>query len=382
MITPFRLLSVAAFTLCALALPLPAQVTVEGYKIPVSVAPFSGPGGEEAARIVIADLNRSLLIDATPGASGGKIVSATLSAGSLSGQLTDNGNSLVAKTFSGDVRRAAHLFSDEVLFALTRVKGFSTNQIAVISAQGGAKELCVVGIDGADGKKLTNDHTLSSRPQWSHDGTKIAYTSYLKGYPDCYVITLATSQRLRVAFFPGINTGASFSPDGGRLALTLSKDGSPQIYTIPSGGGAASRLTSGTGTATSPSWSPDGTRVVFDSDEHGSAQLYTVPAGGGTPTRLVTSVSYNTEPDWSPDGTKIAFTGRSAGQFQIGVYDLSTGRSVLVTTSGGQNPTWTTNSRHLVYARSGDLYILDTVTGRTAPLPVGLSRCSEPAIAH
>ena len=382
MITPFRLLSAVAL-LAALPLSLHAQVEVGvPGKIPVNVAPFTGPGADEAAKIVIDDLNRSLLIDASAGASGAKIVSATLADGSLSGQLSDNGSSLLAKSYSGDVRRAAHLFSDEVLFTLTHVKGFSTNRLALISAQGGSKELCTVGIDGAGGKKLTNDHVLSSRPEWSRDGGKIAYTSYLKGYPDCYVITLATSNRLRVAFFPGINTGAAFSPDGARLALTLSKDGSPQIYTIPASGGAATALTTGSGTATSPCWSPDGSRVVYNSDEHGSVQLYTVAASGGSPTRLVTNIMYSAEPDWSPDGAKITFTGRVAGQFQIGIYDLASGRTTMIPTAMGQNPTWTTNSRHLVYARSGDLYVLDTVTGRTAPLSLGLPKCTEPAIAH
>ncbi|HEY8965913.1 MAG TPA: hypothetical protein VIM58_05690, partial [Candidatus Methylacidiphilales bacterium] len=212
--TSTRFLSLA-LAFAASALPLTAQVQVNvDSKIPVSVAPFTGAGGDEAARIVAADLNRSLLIEATPGTSGPNIVSAALDAGTLSGQLS--GKATLAKTYSGDAREAAHKFSDDVLLALTGAKGFSRNRIAVISAQGGAKELCTVGIDGAGGKKLTNDHTLSSRPQWSHDGGRIAYTSYLKGYPDCYVITLATSQRLRVAFFPGINTGASFSPDGSR----------------------------------------------------------------------------------------------------------------------------------------------------------------------
>lgn len=375
------LLAVSLLLALASAPALLAQVTVNGDgRIPIGVAPFSGPEGDALAKVVAADLNRTLLFTATSGPGEKYTVSGTVSAGTLTGQLSGGGASLLAKGYP-EGRLGAHQLADDITKALAHCDGFATSRLAAISGTTGHKELYVLDVDGANALQLTSDKTISARPKWNVPGTKIAYTSYKSGYPDVYVITLPSS-RAHVAFFPGINTGASFSPDGSRLALTLSKEGTPLVYTMPSGGGAATRLTPGGGTETSPCWSPDGSKIVYDSDARGSVQLYTVPSGGGSPSRLVTSSTYSAEPDWSPDGSKIAFTGRSGGQFQIGIYDFATGRSELVTTTGGQDPSWTRNSRHLVYSRAGGLWVLDTVTHATARLDNGLTQAAEPAVSR
>lgn len=66
----------------------------------------------------------------------------------------------------------------------------------------------------------------------------------------------------------------------------------------------------------------------------------------------------------------------------MAVYDLATGRAQLVTTTGGLDPSWTRNSRHLVYAKGGSLYLLDSVSRQTARLDNNLTRCSEPAVSR
>ncbi|NJK93186.1 MAG: hypothetical protein HC904_16035, partial [Blastochloris sp.] len=48
--------------------------------------------------------------------------------------------------------------------------------------------------------------------------------------------------------------------------------------------------------------------------------------------------------------------------------------------TGGNNetPSWTRNSRHLIFARSGKLFLLDSVTRQTTALENGLTLNSEP----
>ena len=214
----------------------------------------------------------------------------------------------------------------------------------------------------------------------NQDASKLAYTSYKSGYPDVYLIDLRSGDRNRIAYFPGINSGPSFSPDGSLLALTLSKDGNPEIYTMSLSGGSLTRITRTRGSETTPSWSPTGDQLVYSSDDRGSPQLFVSSSSSVTePDRLVTGNSYCTKPDWSPDGKLIAFTTRLGGQFQIGVYNLANRSANLITTGGGQDPAWTCDSRHLVYANEGHLYLLDTVSHQSLPI-AGPSGSGEPAV--
>ena len=354
-----------------------------GGKVDVALLPFSGPDAAKIHSIVSADLTRTLLIQVTSGGRGRFEASATLSGGSLSGRIIDRHQkgAVVERTFAGDGRTVAHQFADMITQQTTGVAGFATSRLAFISQDTGFKELYIMDIDGANIQRLTADRSISAHPRWSRDGALLAYTSYRSGYPDVFVVKLGKRTRSRVAFFPGINSGAAFSPDDLTLALTLSKDGNPEIYLMPIEGGSPRRLTHNRATNTSPCWSPDGKEIVYTSDERGSVQLFVISAQGGSARRLLTGNAYSSEPDWSPDGRRIAYAARIAGEFQIGEYEISSATATLLSNGGGEDPSWTRNSRHLVFARGGSLYLMDSVTRQIALLPNGLSRCSEPSVS-
>lgn len=336
-------------------------------------------------QLLSTDLKRTGMISPVVAGTGEYVATGESGLSSLTGKLVNRktGAQVFSQTFNGTGRAPVHEFADAITKAVTGIPGFASSKIAFIAKSNGAKELFLADIDGAGARAVTHDGVISSCPALSRDGSKLAYTSYKSGYADVYLINLATGDRTRIAFFPGINSGPSFSPDGSQIALTLSKDGNPEIYTMPISGGTPNRITRTRGGETSPSWSPTGDRLVYSSDDHGSPQLFVSTAQGvGEMDHLVTGNSYCTKPDWSPDGKSIAFTTRLGGQFQIGVFDVATRNGRLITTSGGQDPAWTRDSRHLVYSNNGHLYLLDTATRTSLPIDMAASGCSEPTVSR
>lgn len=363
-----------------------AQVDVNvSTLVRVGITPLSGSEGSMATEVLSADLKRTGMITPVGSGSGDYIASGEVTDSGLTGKLVSKktGQDVFSQTFSGKPRAATHAFADAITKAVTGLPGFASSKLAFVSNATGAKELYFGDIDGYGVRAITHDNVISASPSLNHDATKLAYTSYKSGYLDIYLIDLSSGSRNRIVFFPGMNSGPSFSPDGSQIAMTLSKDGNPEIYTMPIGGGTPTRITRTRGGETSPSWSPTGDRLVYSSDDRGSPQLFISGANGVSEMdHLVTGNSYCTKPDWSPDGKLIAFTTRTGGEFQIGVYDVASRTGHLVTTSGGQDPVWTADSRHLVYSNGGRLYLLDTVSRQSLPIDVGASGAGEPTVSR
>jgi TolB protein len=276
-------------------------------------------------------------------------------------------------------RNAFFRAADAAVKATSGLNGFFASKLAFVSNRTGKDEIYVSDIFFGEMKQLTHDNAFSMTPRWSPDGTKLIYTSYFKsGFPDIYLIGLATNGRTKFASFQGTNSGARFSPNGQKVAMVLSGEGTPEIYVSPVSGRPVSRLTRSEAVKSSPCFSPDSGQIVFTSEP--GPQLYVMPASGG-PSRRITSggfSSYCAEPDWSrADPSKIAFTFRDAregGRFQVAVLDLKTGQSKKVSKADydGVEPAWLADGRHLIYtaraAGSRALVILDTESGRTIRL--------------
>lgn len=321
------------------------------------------------------------ILPSRSGAGPGRYLAEGSDAGTLTGRLLDPAGAVVfEKNFGPAGRAAVHRFADEIVQAVAGVPGIASSKIAFVSRRSGRKEIYTADYDGANAMQITRDGAISVSPALSPDGRLLAYTGYQTGYPDLYLIDLATGSRRPIVRAPGTNTGAAFSPDGRSIALTMSRDGNPEIYVVGLGGGMGRRLTRSAATESSPAWSPTGAELVFVSDATGSPQLYLMSAAGGPPRRLPSGFSYATEPAWSPDGTKIAFTARTPGGLQVAVLDLASGASRVITSGPpAEDPVWGANSRHLIYAQGGALWLHDTFTGRRTAVISGLGSVSEPS---
>ncbi|MBS4097588.1 MAG: Tol-Pal system protein TolB [Sulfuricella sp.] len=251
---------------------------------------------------------------------------------------------------SAEMRLTAHKIADIVYEKLTGDVGVFSTKIAYVLVSGKRYELQVADADGYNPHTILGSNEPISFPNWSPDGTRLAYTSFESKKPVVYVQSLLTGKRSVVAQFKGNNVTPAWSPDGQKLAIALSKDGHAlQIYTINADGSGVKRLTYSNGSDSAPSFSPDGKSIVFTSDRGGSPQIYRIAADGGDAARLTFDGNYNTNARFAPDGKSFVFVHQIDGR--ITVQDMATWQ-IQVLTDGGKDdsPSFAPNGKMIIYA--------------------------------
>lgn len=307
----------------------------------------------------------------------------------VSGLLTTTAkNELLRKAYSGAGERAlAHALANDVIFALTGVKGVAGTKIAFRIDQGvGVEEIGISDSDGHNLVAITSDRSLSKGPAWIPGKRDVVYASWRLGPPQILLHSLGTGERRKVVGLPGGSHSPAVSPDGSKIAFISARSGtSPDLYVVNLDGSGLKRLTKSDDDESSPAWSPDGKTLLYSSRTRGSPQLFTVPAdGSAAASRLrVIGVLNATEPDWSPDGKTIVFTTQRGG-FEICTVPAGGGTSTTI--CAGEDPSWAPNSRTVVFVnRKGDnrvLSLLDVPTKRVKDLRRISGSCSQPSWAR
>jgi len=110
-----------------------------------------------------------------------------------------------------------------------------------------------------EGNQLIETHSVSP------DGDSIVYESALRGNFDIYKQALTGGEATRIADLPGDAFTPQWSPDGSEIAFySADTDGSRAIFVVPAGGGGVPNLIEGPpGNNTDPKWSPDGLSIAF-----------------------------------------------------------------------------------------------------------------------
>jgi len=298
----------------------------------------------------------------------------------------NGGGAEYSQEVSGTSARNALLRAADVAVERTSgLRGFFAGKLAFISDRGRGMEIMTSDLFGSEVVGWPGVSRQIVTPRWSPDGGRLIFTSYRNGFPDIYLLDLATRIPALFVSVRGTNTGGRFSPDGSRVAMVLTGEGNSEIYLSNAQGKMITRLTRSNAVKAGPCWSPDGSRLIFTAEP--GPQLYVMAAAvGAPPQRLQTNISrYCAEPDWcrwNPD--EIAFTIAIGRGYQIAVYNFSTrsARQVSHAPLDAIEPCWLADGRHLIYTarqpNSRSLWILDTVTGRATRIsPPALGEVSE-----
>jgi Tol biopolymer transport system component len=111
----------------------------------------------------------------------------------------------------------------------------------------------------------------------------------------------------RITNDPYGNAGPDFSPDGSQIAYVSTRDGNSDVFIVDTLGSEPRRITDSPSRECCPDWAPDGTRLLYVSDREERPGLYVVNIEGGNSTWLAAGSIGR----WSPDRTRIAFHART-----------------------------------------------------------------------
>ena len=235
---------------------------------------------------------------------------------------------------------------------LKNALAFDTGRIVFTSRRDRNNEIYVMDADGGNQENLTNHPATDSQPDWSPDGTKIAFVSGRDDnrWTQIYVMDADGKNVIRLTDGPGQKEDPDWSPDGGKIAFTVDNLFPKEDYiaVIDADGKNRKKLED---QAKYPSWSPDGGEIAFVSWRDGANEIYVMGVGGLRRKRVTQDVVDKWSPSFSPDGRRIAYAAAHEEFIHIHVIGADGRNRVRLTRNeeGHWAPAWTPDGRIIAY---------------------------------
>jgi Tol biopolymer transport system component len=243
---------------------------------------------------------------------------------------------------------------------------------------------------GGKAVNLTRDAALDTEPAWSPDGSQLAYSSDKDSeHLQLWVRDMKSGRSRRLTELTTQPQGAAWSPDGARIAF-FNVDGMwrvAQMSVVDVATGTVTRVHDSLPQPGAPAWSPDGQRLAIA----GIAPMTKRFREGTNQILTMSSTKLNDDkwfapqplmsidsrggcgPAWSPDGTKMAAIYEGV----LAVWPVSPAGEPLgpprrISNESGHSPSWSGDSRHILYQSIDKLRIVDIETGEVRTVPLDL----------
>ncbi|MCI0416498.1 serine/threonine-protein kinase [bacterium] len=195
-----------------------------------------------------------------------------------------------------------------------------------LPAQGGQRDIWIIGSDGGAPIQITNDAATDWSPAWSQADDYLYFSSDRGGTMNLWRVRIDRDSGKTIGAPEGFVTPSEFSAH-----ISVARDGKKILYSAselriniekigfdpdrPALVPPAERITRGTTSFVDPFPSPDGKWIAMRT--HGKQEnLYISRLDGTEQRQLTNDMHKNRVPRWSPDGKSILFFSDRTGQYE------------------------------------------------------------------
>lgn len=272
--------------------------------------------------------------------------------------------SLIALTAGGFIEYTVrgNDFKNDVIEVLSPWNQRQECMLLFSSSMTGDNEIYSIGIESSKLTPLTNNHNEDHRPNWSPDGTRIAFSSDILRYHDDIFIFDSSMEIPKALTSDYVHESRPvWSPDGKRIAYESDGD----IWIMDSDGRNKEQITDTDFDEQFPAWSPDGLRLVFTSDQDGDDEIFIIDLESEELNQITFNNVPDWTPDWSPNGKRIVFV---SGDESKSLYSIDTKGNGLrrwtVDFGDCESPVWSPDGKYVAFTSnksSGrEVYIIST----------------------
>ena len=217
----------------------------------------------------------------------------------------------------------------------------------------------------------------------SPDGKRVAEVVHSSAKFDIWICDLARGGEARFTLDQAGGSAPNWSPDGSRIAFGSSRSGPLDLYVkAASGAGDEELLFHSDNQKILSHWSPDGQYLAFaEKDPKTNWDIWILPLGGDKkPFPFLRTEFVEVFPQFSPDGKWIAYASDATGRSEVYVapFPGPDGRW-QISSEGGSSPRWRRDGKEIFYVSPDQkLMAVDVRTGSSVesgvPVPLFAAR--------
>jgi hypothetical protein len=234
----------------------------------------------------------------------------------------------------------------------------------------GAWSLVIVDRSGRISRDIAADRPRA--PRFSPDGRRVAYGAFGEGRrtSDVWITDVDAGTTRPLTDDDGDSNNPQWSPDGTVLAYAVNARDGRHIAERPVAGGDARIVASRPGTQFPTDWLHDGSALLV-SDDAGANRfdILVQPADGSAMRPYAATRAQETAARISPHTHWVAYTSDESGREEVYVDSYPRpGFRVMVSQGGGLDPVWRGDGRELYYWH-GDALIAVPIDGSRGGRP-------------